>query len=220
MNTVIVIVCILIAAAIVLFVVFNVSMALNRRIDEIHKEMAKIRAEEKSRNCKTQKAISKLENEVLFHDDAENEFTSSIDKRDKRIHDLQKQFPMFMDNELCEKANDPCLYIKCNDGSILKYKDNVISVHKMSLHLKTLHASTTGEKRHMQLFDTLELLCNDKNFRSVYAVSDEDNNTLDVVMRDMTVRRYGFNRSYKGDGMVIEFFKKTGIMEDSQSLKR
>ena len=123
---------------------------------------------------------------------------------------------MFKDNEMGNKDGDTYLYIICQDGSVLKYKDGVITTEKASINLKTLHASTTGEKRHLQLFDTLELLCNDKNFRSVYPVSEEDNNTLDVVMRDMSVRRYNFNRSYKADGMIIEFHKYLGILEDSQ----
>ena len=215
MNTVVTIIFILIIAAVIVFIQANIFFILNRRIDEIHKSLAGIRTNNRKINADIHKRISNLAYKVYSSAKSDNEYTA-VDDRDKRLHDLLKQFPMFKDNEIGNKEGDDNLYIICQDGTVLKYKDRIITTEKSSVNLKTLHASTTGEKRHMQLFDTLELLCNDKNFRSVYPVSEEDNNTLDVVMRDMSVRRYGFNRSYLPDGMIIEFYKYLGIIEDSQ----
>ena len=219
MSTLAIIICVFVVAAILVFVVFNVSFAINKRMDEMHKSIAAIREANKQINSDFTKRICKLEYESFNRDKSDSEFTTAIDKRDKRLHDFAKQFPMFKENTLCVNDRDDYLYIMCDDGSILKYRSNdkAITVYKMSTFLKTLHASTTGEKRHMQLFDTLELLCNDKIFRSVYPVNDEDNNTLDVVMKDMNVLRYNFNRSCKGDGMIIEFLKYRGVLESSKA---
>ena len=220
MSTVAIIVAIIIVTAILVFVMTNIFFVLNKRIDEMHKSIAGIRSNYKEMNSSFSKRITELEYNARFLGKSDSEFTTEIDNRDMRLNSFLKQFPMFKDNKLYVRdSSDPYIYIGCDDGTILRYNDKIISVHESSINLKTLHASTTGEKRHMQLFDTLELLCNDKNFRSVYPVSEEDNNTLDVVMRDMSVRRYGFNRSYKSDGMTIEFYKYRGVLEDSQNQK-
>lgn len=200
---------IVLEAGFVAFAAYTVMSISNERFDEVHKTIAELRKSNKASNQSAKRSISKLE-KILQNKYELAEIYEDVDMENVRVKNMLKKFPMFKDNKLGAKENDTeNIYIICEEGSVLRYRNNTLTVSKASYYLKTLHAATTSEKRHMQFFDTLELLCNEKNFRSVYPVSDEDNNTLDVIMRDMSVCRYTFNRSYKSDGMIIEFVSQT-----------
>jgi hypothetical protein len=154
------------------------------------------------------KIIHRLkENEGNNQSDSISDGSYTIDKDDYRYKSFIQDFPMFSSNKVLvpiDKIYKDSLLILTEEGSVLKYKWNgkVLSMVKPSVHFKTLHAATTFNDRHAQLFATFELLCDDKNLKGVYTTDTP--NELDVVMRDFTQLKYEFNRGYIGKGMVIE----------------